>query len=1057
MFDPSQSGASLPLEGAYKEEGRLERRSKVEWMRTDRKAKSTFHPSFSILHFHFAKTSASLPRMFSIPSLGILSTPSSESITFKTDKVRGLARLYSEPVPESDHRFYSSLLLHFTSAAHAFDTFSIKDARAIRDRQPQNLKTVVRLLTAHLESLKRDEEFAIQSDDGEAAGLMGLGKWVAAPLSPFAAAFGGNNKSSVTADQHRNRTREALNCARLLSRLIPVLMEAPSSDSVGDKGHPSTSMLEEDVLWSREALLLANSTQAEDASKRPELVKNKSESSEEAQFVIDDDDASGRSPNTINEDSKDPLKSESVDVAPDLPTVASPALAERLCALCIDFLFFPGFTLPSLPEDDDTGSPDDSRVHFAIWEKGVGSSVSLPNTTKEHLAHRVEFLRLFVVLLSKTMYLPPAAQRSFTDRSLQFVCTSLSRTVTLPVLCSLLNTACSPSAGAWGLSSFTGQQEPDVKEVLRAISLQILVTLLEWTPSNAVEGKPEAVKDSKPTESAPLDAATDASPNQFSHWLSKIHRGADIEMLSTSLMTALRPTGSAMVSFHLPGSSVNQQGINAHAPETMTLLWHLLRSNTRFRAMSLDDSERCLSLVSLLLSQALLCKDSPPVHGMVRLSLFILQDISASPNLAAHLAKPGSASNCKLPAKFSGLTNGASSAADILVGASVALLTTKGMGSGGLGVQPVVLITLANVAPHLSSLSISSSTRLSLLFAQFTNATFLLGDEGHPRSLYFLLEALNAMLLRPGPANYNLVYSILSKHQEVNRLRNFTLRRGLSEIRRRSGLAGVNAVAQTPVTSPGKGEAGASTTSLPGTATTLPSAEQEKGKLAAKDEQEQAFADDGPLTEGEEIKTPTFPSEKALGKVRRISAASEEPSRLDQQQNASAVPRSESTTSLNPTSTPAEAQSSDDWVDRLDEDELYEAARRVGKNGFVPTQAWVQSWLAGLPLQPLIRLQEKLLPEMEALCASEAVANKADAEQRAMAWLREQDVKKVLDADEPDKDRPVPQARPFVWTDQVTVWLLSYIMGAIYVMSLPYTLFPEDSMRLFAIKEPDQR
>lgn len=882
-------------------------------------------------------------QLSSTAMFSVFSAPSTDSLAYKADKRGGLARLYTEPVPASDHRFYSTLLCHFTSSTHAFDTFSIRDARDIRDRQPENFRTLVELLVAHLDSLKRDELFAKETA-GRSAGqdLFAFGQWVAAPLSPFASAFGGGAQKAGSSSQPRDRTREALNCARLLARLVPVLMEATSqSDRQADR-EGSTTPLEERILWSR-----TSSSSASAQTAQTDTIGQ----SEDEQFVIEDEDDPTASPSEAIKPTE--KLTEGVAESANGPTaslvVSGPALAERIIALCIDYLFFPGFSLPQLPEDDDTGSPDDSRVHFAIWEKGVGSSVDLPGTSKEHVAHRVEFLRLLLVMLSKSVYVPPAAQQGFEDRALQFTCTSLSRTVTLPLLCSLLNTACSPDQGAaWSLPGFAAQPETEGREVLRALALQILAVLLGWSPaglsaSDATTARPGFDR----SQSTVSVESTSANPgNQFAHWLSKIHRGADLGMMSSSLFALLRPAAISLISLPLGPSATSsqnassQRGVYSRSPEVLSLLWHILRSNPKFKAHVLDDPVRAPFLLSILLSQALLGKDSPPLHGLVRLSLFILQDVSAHTGFAQQISAPNSASKCNLPARFASLANGANSAADVLIAASYSLLTNRGLGSNGLGVHPVILITLANCAPFFVALTIPSSTRLSLLLAQVSNAAFLLADEGHPRSLYFLLEAINSILVYQADSNRNVVYALLSKSKEVNRLESFTLRKGIAEIRRKAGLARVGGT-PSAVSSPAGESAPILNESAAKANGASKSAEEEKALLAAKDSTASSAAE-----EAEEEGAPAVPSAKALGKARRISAAEplssastagdEMPTEV-QQPGGAGKARSEA----------RREDGADEWVNRLDDGELFEAASRVGKNGFVPSEEWVKSWVDG--------------------------------------------------------------------------------------------------------------
>lgn len=1035
--------------------------------------------------------------MFSLPSLGLFSSPAAASISFKTDKANGLARLYSEHVPPTDHRFYASILAHFHSAPHLFDTFSIKDARAIRDRQPENFKALVQLLTAHLDSLKSDPQFAAAPDHATTGLAAGLGKWVSAPLSPLTTGLTGSYRGqSSAAAAPRDRTREALNCARLLTRLLPVLME--DSGKVGQlPADTFASPLEEELLWSRKPSQIASQLQADplagqassDSVTAPqaETVGDQTED----QFVIEDDEDDDRSENVSlsspQKQRKDPLNggnSSSEETAkPSIEESAEhlPTLAEKLLALCVDFLFFPGFTLPFLPDDDDHNStPDGFRVHFAIWEKGIGSSVGLEGTTRQHVAHRVELLRLLLVLLSKSVYVPPPAQKAFRDRALEFACTSLSRTVTLPILCSLLNSACSPdSASGWNLPVLGGGASSEGeggKETLRALSLQLLAVFFEWQPvAKDASGTLDASSDSglkRPEPSRNLSTASGLSStqpttlgaNQFSYWLSKLHRVSDLDLLSSSLFNLLRPAANTLLSLPIPGASSNFQGVYLHSPEAMTLLWHLLRSNAKFRAFVLDDSVRAPVLLATLLSHALLGKDSPPSHGIVRLALFVLQDVSAYPAFAKHISKVGSAAKCKLPSKFSALANGSSSAADVLISSSYTLLTTKGMGTSGLGVYPVILITLANCSTHFLSLSIPSATRIGLLLTQFSSPSFLLADEGHPRCLYFLLETINGVLLHQARANHNLVYTVLGKNRELARLRRFTLRRALAEVRRRSGLSklSANAPSASALSSPAAEIGGSSGSPLRAGGTT--------GGKSTPVAQSKPEGDHDPTSENagegkaeQEDGAPKVPSEKALGKARRASDT-----KIDKPEAEGMASSSSNTPSARPVPTtpqrPSDAddEERDEWVSKLDDGELYAAAAQVGRNGFVPMEDWVSSWATNLPLAPLVQLHEGLFAEMELLCSSEAVANRNDADQRVLAWLREQDVAALFrkgkasgglgsDGDENDQQAAMPpaQTRPFRWTEQVSIWLLSYIWGAIYVTHLPLAVWPPEGMKLF--------
>ncbi|KAJ1882958.1 hypothetical protein LPJ66_011082, partial [Kickxella alabastrina] len=76
-------------------------------------------------------------------------------------------------------------------------------------------------------------------------------------------------------------------------------------------------------------------------------------------------------------------------------------LGRQLVSAVVDLLFTSGFTVPPATVGED------AVVRYTIWENGIGQTASL-GSSKEHIANRIEVLRLLLVLCSKTMYVPAA-------------------------------------------------------------------------------------------------------------------------------------------------------------------------------------------------------------------------------------------------------------------------------------------------------------------------------------------------------------------------------------------------------------------------------------------------------------------------------------------------------------------------------------------------------------------------------------------------------------------------------------------------------------------------
>lgn len=148
--------------------------------------------------------------------------------------------------------------------------------------------------------------------------------------------------------------RDALNCIRILTRLLPFIYEADHLEE-----------WEERFFWSRRR------RKSRQAQLRSEVIFDEARG----------EDAEGHSP--AQEDEREDAK----------------PLAEELIDTLMDLLFCTGFTIPKLPAAK-------SKVSYSIWQSGVGCNTAM-GSTKELENNRVEVLRLLLTLASKSMYLSP--------------------------------------------------------------------------------------------------------------------------------------------------------------------------------------------------------------------------------------------------------------------------------------------------------------------------------------------------------------------------------------------------------------------------------------------------------------------------------------------------------------------------------------------------------------------------------------------------------------------------------------------------------------------------
>lgn len=340
------------------------------------------------------------------------STPSDTRLTFRAEQ---LPRLYTSTIAYDEHEYWSLYYTLFESAYDVLNLLSTSDITRALQSRPENIVTLVYVLSDRLEDILQDPEFPAKTADGHS-----FAQGLASYRPPF---FGSKTATDV---QKQDLTRELLNCLRVLSRVIPFIL-----------AHADRS-LEQSLFWSA----TAKRQRGADAA-----------FSEPNHFVIDDED---------DEDEGEGQSSKTESQSEGKP------LGERLLSLATDLLFVHGFTLPQNAQQSD------KKIAYQIWENGIGSTLSLP-ATKEIDNNRVEVLRFMLSMLSKTLYVPsnaytatlnlqdihpsssPLSPPSF-NRWHAYMVQSPSgakaRKATLSLLCSLLNVSLK-SGAAQAASSHT--------------------------------------------------------------------------------------------------------------------------------------------------------------------------------------------------------------------------------------------------------------------------------------------------------------------------------------------------------------------------------------------------------------------------------------------------------------------------------------------------------------------------------------------------------------------------------------------------------------------------
>lgn len=642
-------------------------------------------------------------RKLSVP-FGLL--PDEQKLRFRSEP-GGIAKLAAVRNISDTDAYWNDFFLLFDSPSDVFSLIAPNDIRRALLEAPENVATLLRVTIVRLTNLIADHTFP-------------------SAASPSVAAFASSLMKAGSGTTDRNTTKEALNCVRVLTRVLPAVFDVEGESTV----------FETDVLWKRQ--------EVEDLE-APVVTADAN------QFVIDDEDDSD------NESASQPRSPQKGRLFRQLPS-----LAEKLLDALVSLLFCCGFTLPKEIQVDH------HKISPTTWEKGVGATQD-PGPSAPYDSNKTEVLRLLLVLLSRQIYIPPPAL--FTTPSLYslHMVQTRDRRDVLVILCSLLNTAMNASSPNNGIGAMAARlpynhlvmKGEDARLTLGTLCLQVLCALLDFQ-SGSARDKAKGTDENR-------TVAPTARTNAFRYFLMKLHRTQDLTFILDGFLTTM---DQQMASTHniLPGARKSIPYI----PEMVIFFWKMIELNKKFRSFVLE-SEKCNDVTAHLVCYLVELKDKPQQHGMCRTLSYILQTLSAEPAFGLKLQTPV---RMQLPAKY----QVPGSAADFTINAIYSVISTT---SGQLNsLYPALVIALANASPYFKNMTVTSATRLVQLLTSFANPTFLLSDEGHPRLLFFMLEVFNGIIFHQSSDNAHVLYALLQAHQTFEDLATFSLARGLREIRR---------------------------------------------------------------------------------------------------------------------------------------------------------------------------------------------------------------------------------------------------------------------------------
>lgn len=285
------------------------------------------------------------------------------------------------------------------SSEDVFSLFSAADIRRARDHSLQNLETLLHSLISHL------------------LHLIHLPAFPDVDLAP---------------------SKEALNCVRVITRLLPYLYEADGLEAWENK-----------FFWERRKRITQDA-----AGQKAEVLFDGSTSDEPEEKDQE-----------VEEGRVEYMK----------------PLGEELIDTLIDLLFFANFTIPRI---DRTRK----KVTYAIWQSGVGCNTPM-QSTKEMESNRSEVLRLLLTLSSKSLYMPAHIVSVKGTKALTYITTCPDKQTVLSLLCSQLNTALHYNPSPWRVP-YDHVLYRDPKQVHVSYCLQFLLVLLLYPIPDASQEPP---------------------------------------------------------------------------------------------------------------------------------------------------------------------------------------------------------------------------------------------------------------------------------------------------------------------------------------------------------------------------------------------------------------------------------------------------------------------------------------------------------------------------------------------------------------------------------------
>lgn len=903
----------------------------------------------------------------------------------------GFADLISKDIDPSEHKFWDDLWKATLTIEEVFELITPENVRKLIQERPGNLRT---LFTQGVVQLYQVVE------------------------TPFPQYF-----------------EQALNCIRILSRMIPVMLETNHKEV-------------HELLWSRS----------------------------KTEQPLDDGAAHGGE------------RKEEAEVQEAEP------MAVILINTLYHLLFLPEFSIDE--PDVEFNETDVNTQEFKsalMWAVGVGSAEKTVSNATQFDGNRADLLRLMIAILCDTLYQSPEEYDSCSSMWLE-VATSAEAPYAEIAFYSLMNTVLGYDPIGWGVP-YSNLMSTDTAKSVMESAIQVLIVLLDYGHPIKYRSAAAAAAAGGAAPDAGAEAAANELPfvlpdevdvrgfNVYRRFLGNIRNKDQLNFMYRGFLRLLNNAHQAD-STYLP-YSITKIGIEQ---ELLILFWKCLEECPKFMPYILAQSDMTELLVPICYFMLEGRKD-PAKVGLMYLCTFTLLKLSGDRSFGVMLNKPY---HLSLPVDiplFSG------NHADLLIIVLHKLIVS---GSDRLAsLYNCFLTIICNVSPYLKTICSASAVKIVNMFQLFSSPAFFFAAENNYTYVMLLLETINNIVQYQYEGHSCLIYAIIRRREVFEKLMNISMFNtgfeGSGGVKRnkvkKTTAAAAAASAEEQLNKSKKGgkaskQAHAGQLDVQSSKGQTPDRTEAAAAAMLLSPSPGSKADDEAEDDGEEDATP---EEQVLAEKMSQAVSNTEmvtTLAMERRVNADGVGIQDV---LTPPTSPkrggkdvAADVTTDAAIDASGNGEtvfktVESAAESVSTTAaateqtssaaaaaatpkyFVPTGEWLEMVKSSLPLSTVNRLLKNLVPQIEALIASDESAGGTTTdgilamdEARMLEFIQTTTMVGLL---------PVPHPiviRKYQPNKYTSLWFTAFEWGVIFMHNQQLPLFDGGKIRLFAVQTVEE-